>query len=81
MSVKKISLTVRMVGETFEVTWTVVDDATSQPIQGATITCSGTSVATNASGQGVISGFKDGTYPFTITHPNYDTYTGSFTCA
>jgi hypothetical protein len=81
MSVKKISITVRMVGESFEVTWTVLDDGNSAAIVGAIVTCGGGSDATDASGKAILAGFKEGVYQFTVTHPNYDTVTGSVTCA
>lgn len=81
MSVKNISVTVRMIGESFTVTWTVLDDGDSSPISGATVTCTGVSAVTNAQGKAVIEGFKDGTYSYTVTHPNYDAATGSFSCA
>jgi hypothetical protein len=81
MSVKKISITVRMVGESFEVTWTVLDNDNSAPIVGAIVTCGGGSDDTDASGKAILAGFKDGTYSFTVSHPNYDTFTGSFSCS
>lgn len=81
MSVKNISITVRMVGESFVVTWTVLDDSSSTPVVGAVVTCGGGSDDTDASGKAVLAGFKEGVYQFTITHPNYDTVTDTVTCA
>jgi hypothetical protein len=70
-----------MVGEYFVVTWTVLDDGSSTPVVGAIVTCGGASDDTDASGKAVLAGFKEGVYTFSITHPNYDTVTGTVTCA
>jgi len=80
MSLKKIALVVSMVGKKFEADFTVTDVDTSLPIVSAVVTVQGQSaVNTNASGLAVIGGLKAGTYTYTVTHPDYDTVTSSFT--
>ncbi len=62
----------------YTVTFTVNDDATADPIDGATINIEGTNITTDASGMADIV-LENGTFTYTVTATGYTDQTGSVT--
>lgn len=62
----------------YEVTFTVLDNETEGPLQGARITILGQAAITNASGMAVIGLQASGIYEFSVALAGYDTFIGAF---
>jgi hypothetical protein len=62
----------------YEADFTVLDDDTGQPIQGARVAILDRSVTTNANGEAAIGLQIEGLYDFAVTHAGYEPFEGSF---
>ncbi len=64
---------------TYDVTFTVTESGTGDPINGASVTCNSLVQTTNSSGVTVFTDLEDGSYPYTVTASGYVTETGNVT--
>lgn len=61
----------------FEAEFTVTNSDTGAPIAGAGIAVDDVSLTTNINGMAVV-GLMEGTYNFTVAHPDYELAAGTF---
>lgn len=65
---------------TYDATFTVTDESTTDPISGADVTITGQGTqTTNGSGQTTFTGLEDGTYNYSVVASGYVTENGSIT--
>lgn len=79
VSTHNVSVTIRLTPINCTADFTLLNDVTSAPVAGATITCEGQTVTTGADGKAIISGLAAGGHAFTVEASGFDTYSGSFT--
>ncbi len=60
----------------FDITFTVTDELTSLPVQGADVNIDGVIKPTDANGMAVFNNYDPGTYDYIVTQPDYYDVTG-----
>lgn len=72
-----VSVLVKLAGKKYQADFTVEDEAAVK-VGGAVVTVGTLTGTTSAAGLVSLSPFKKGTYQFTITHADYEDFSGSF---
>lgn len=73
-----IPVEVKLRGNQYVADFTVTDFDTGMPVSQALINLAGREASTNEIGKASIYPLEKGTYTFTVTHPDYENYSGSF---
>lgn len=79
VSTQTVYVTIRLTPIDYAAEFTVLNDVTSAPVQGASITCEGQTAASGADGKATISGLSAGNHAVGVTATGFDNYSGSFT--
>lgn len=76
-----VNVVSKLIKKQWEAAFEVLDDETNAPVADALVVSGTKSGTTGADGKVTLSPFKKGTYPFTITHVDYEDFTSTFLAA